>query len=275
MSICEDAWEPGADPRGGRERRRAGRQHQRVAVLRATGSANARRCSRPAPARRACRSSTPTSWAARTSSCSTAHRSCSTEPASSSARAKQFVEDLLVVDVEPPRRRDPRRIETPARPRSHEVYEALVLGTRDYVRKNGFHDVLISLSGGVDSSLVAAVAVDALGAEHVVGRAAAVALFERGQRRRRRRRSPSGSGIRTFTVPIEPAHAAFETHARAGVRGRGARRRRREPPGAHPRQRRDDDLEQVRLDGAHDAATRARWRPATRRSTATWPAASR
>ena len=51
----------------------------------------------------------------------------------------------------------------------HEVYEALVLGTRDYVRKNGFTDVLISLSGGIDSSLVAAIAVDALGAEHVHG----------------------------------------------------------------------------------------------------------
>ena len=49
-----------------------------------------------------------------------------------------------------------------------EVYEALVLGTRDYVRKNGFTDVLIGLSGGIDSSLVAAIAVDALGAERVV-----------------------------------------------------------------------------------------------------------
>jgi NAD+ synthase (glutamine-hydrolysing) len=89
------------------------------------------------------------------------------------------------------------------------VYEALVLGTRDYVRKNGFHDVLISLSGGVDSSLVAAIAVDALGAEHVIG----VMLPSRYS-------SPGsvadasaladGLGIRTFTIPIEPAHAAFE-----------------------------------------------------------------
>ena len=50
-----------------------------------------------------------------------------------------------------------------------EVYEALVLGTRDYVRKNGFTDVVIGLSGGIDSSLVAAIAADALGAEHVIG----------------------------------------------------------------------------------------------------------
>ncbi|HEX3565642.1 MAG TPA: NAD+ synthase [Acidimicrobiales bacterium] len=51
----------------------------------------------------------------------------------------------------------------------HEVYEALVLGTGDYVRKNGFTDAVIGLSGGIDSSLVAAIAVDALGAEHVHG----------------------------------------------------------------------------------------------------------
>ena len=50
-----------------------------------------------------------------------------------------------------------------------EVYEALVLGTRDYVGKNGFTDVVIGLSGGIDSSLVAAIAVDALGADHVHG----------------------------------------------------------------------------------------------------------
>jgi NAD+ synthase (glutamine-hydrolysing) len=123
------------------------------------------------------------------------------------ARAKQFVEDLLVVDFD-----DGIPIATriePALTPVHEVYEALVVGTRDYVRKNGFHDVLISLSGGVDSSLVAAIAVDALGAEHVNGVmlpsryssdgsvADAVALA-------------NGLGIRTYTIPIEPAHAAFE-----------------------------------------------------------------
>ena len=50
-----------------------------------------------------------------------------------------------------------------------EVYAALVIGTRDYVRKNGFQKVLIGLSGGIDSSLTAVVAVDALGKENVVG----------------------------------------------------------------------------------------------------------
>jgi NAD+ synthase (glutamine-hydrolysing) len=50
-----------------------------------------------------------------------------------------------------------------------EIYQALVLGVRDYVRKNGFEKVVIGLSGGVDSSLVAALAADALGAENVIG----------------------------------------------------------------------------------------------------------
>jgi NAD+ synthase (glutamine-hydrolysing) len=50
-----------------------------------------------------------------------------------------------------------------------EVYSALVLGTRDYVRKNGFEGVVLGLSGGIDSALVATVAVDALGADHVTG----------------------------------------------------------------------------------------------------------
>lgn len=55
------------------------------------------------------------------------------------------------------------------RPEWEEVYQALVLGTRDYILKNGFRKVAIGLSGGVDSALTAAVAVDALGSQNVVG----------------------------------------------------------------------------------------------------------
>jgi len=61
----------------------------------------------------------------------------------------------------------PRQLQTMKWPA--EVYSALVLGTQDYVRKNGFQKVVIGLSGGIDSSLVAAIAVDALGASNVVG----------------------------------------------------------------------------------------------------------
>src|SRR5206468_11267388 len=50
-----------------------------------------------------------------------------------------------------------------------EVYDALVVGTRDYVVKNGFNRVVLGLSGGIDSSLCACVAVDAIGSENVVG----------------------------------------------------------------------------------------------------------
>ena len=53
--------------------------------------------------------------------------------------------------------------------RLEEVYRALVVGTRDYVRKNGFSHVVIGLSGGIDSALVGAIAVDALGAANVTG----------------------------------------------------------------------------------------------------------
>ncbi len=89
-----------------------------------------------------------------------------------------------------------------------EVWAALVLGVRDYVTKNGFDHVVIGLSGGVDSSIVAAIAVDALGAERVHGVLMpsryssdhsigdAVALSER-------------LGIDHRTIPIEAAHASF------------------------------------------------------------------
>lgn len=72
----------------------------------------------------------------------------------------------------PQRRIEPRPLVVPephTLSRVQEVYEALVLGTRDYVRKNGFQKVVIGLSGGVDSALTATLAVDALGKDNVVG----------------------------------------------------------------------------------------------------------
>jgi NAD+ synthase (glutamine-hydrolysing) len=79
------------------------------------------------------------------------------------ARAAQFEEELLVCEVPSPAR---GRIADPL-PDLDEVYGALVLGLRDYVRKNGFRHVGVALSGGIDSALVALLALDALGAEHV------------------------------------------------------------------------------------------------------------
>ena len=99
----------------------------------------------------------------------------------------------------------------------HEVYEALVLGTRDYVRKNGFTDVLIGLSGGIDSSLVAAIAVDALGAEHVTG-VLMPSRYSSDDSVTDADALAANLGIRTFTVPIEPAHAAFDAMLAPDVR---------------------------------------------------------
>jgi NAD+ synthetase len=79
------------------------------------------------------------------------------------AQAASFEEDLLLVDpFETP------AIATPADDDTEAAYRALVLGTRDYVRKCGFKKALVGLSGGIDSALVAAIAADALGAENVI-----------------------------------------------------------------------------------------------------------
>jgi NAD+ synthase (glutamine-hydrolysing) len=80
------------------------------------------------------------------------------------AQAKSFEEDLVVVDpFRAPEIPDPLEDDTEA------AYEALVLGTRDYVRKCGFSRAVIGLSGGIDSALVAAIATEALGKENVLG----------------------------------------------------------------------------------------------------------
>ena len=90
-----------------------------------------------------------------------------------------------------------------------QVYAALKLGTRDYILKTGFSKVAIALSGGIDSSIVACIAADAVGAENIVG----VAMPSR--------YSSEGSlvdaqgladrlDIPLWRIPIEPAHAAFE-----------------------------------------------------------------
>jgi NAD+ synthase (glutamine-hydrolysing) len=81
------------------------------------------------------------------------------------ARAAQFEEDLVVVDV-PAAPEDPAPLADPL-PDLDEVYGALELGLHDYVEKNGFGHVGLGISGGIDSALVAMLAVDALGPERV------------------------------------------------------------------------------------------------------------
>ncbi|MFI5040626.1 MAG: NAD+ synthase [Acidimicrobiales bacterium] len=157
------------------------------------------------------------------------------------AASPQFVEDVLIVDLElrdvfrkrllDPRGRVPAEplpvvtvpvvaVSAPEEPADRlpgrvapalapaaEIYDALVLGTRDYVRKNGFTDVVLGLSGGIDSSLVACVAADALGPGHVH----AVALptrFTTDLSGSDAADLSSNLGIELRTVSIEPAFEA-------------------------------------------------------------------
>ena len=106
------------------------------------------------------------------------------------------------VDVaDPLRSRRTARIEPLPGP-AEEAYRALVLGTRDYVRKNGFRDAVIALSGGIDSALTATIAVDALGAEHVRGISMPSRYSSAGSKDDARALAEH-LGIRYDTIPIE------------------------------------------------------------------------
>lgn len=163
------------------------------------------------------------------------------------ARAKSFEEDLLVVDLDvdevfrtrlhdPLGRKERRAFAASSEPpivvatapaalvahpaakavRSRieplpapveEAYRALVLGTRDYVRKNGFREAVVALSGGIDSALTAAIAVDALGADHVWGVSMPSRYSSAGSTDDARELAEH-LGIRYTTLPIESMFAA-------------------------------------------------------------------
>ena len=89
-----------------------------------------------------------------------------------------------------------------------EVYRALVVGTRDYVTKSGFERVLVGLSGGVDSSLVAAVAADALGGERVVG-VAMPSRYNASESEEDARALAQNLGIDYHVISIEPVFKAM------------------------------------------------------------------
>jgi NAD+ synthase (glutamine-hydrolysing) len=158
------------------------------------------------------------------------------------ARGRQFVEELVTADIDldavfRARMQDSRRrketldaarapvISVPGLreppeappisaplveplPRVGEVFQALVLGTRDYVRKNGFKRVVIGLSGGIDSSLVAAVAVEALGRENVTGVTMPSPFSSRGTRDDAQRLAKN-LGIEFMRLPITPVFKGF------------------------------------------------------------------
>ena len=85
------------------------------------------------------------------------------------ARAKQFDTDLVVVEIESKNSIKPVTESTKTDSDLAQVWNVLVLGVRDYVRKNGFKSVVLGLSGGIDSAVCAAIAVDAIGANNVFG----------------------------------------------------------------------------------------------------------
>ncbi|HEX9779952.1 MAG TPA: NAD+ synthase [bacterium] len=137
-------------------------------------------------------------------------------------RAAQFKEDRLVVDLPGPalgsRRvrllralpeRPPAPVKrTPLAQGEQEVYDALTLGVRDYVRKNAFSSVVIGLSGGIDSALTACLAADALGPERVVG-AMMPSRFSSSGTREDARRLADRLGIRSLVMPIEGVVRAY------------------------------------------------------------------
>ena len=102
-----------------------------------------------------------------------------------------------------------------------EVWQALVVATRDYVRKNGFTDVAVGLSGGIDSSAVAAIAADALGPARVHGVSMPSRYSSEGSRTDAAQLA-ANLGIGFRTVSIEPAHAALAAMLDSHAGGPGA-----------------------------------------------------
>ena len=121
------------------------------------------------------------------------------------ARAASFAEDLVVFDTE-----DGEAVVADAAVDGvAELWDALVLGTRDYVRKCGFSKALVGLSGGIDSALVAAIAVEALGAENVVGIGMPTEYSSLGSIEDARKLARN-LGVRFELLPIHDVFAQFQ-----------------------------------------------------------------
>jgi NAD+ synthetase len=132
------------------------------------------------------------------------------------ALGKSFAEEILVVDLEAggvgiPASRPGSGVapleDFPAR--EQQIFSALSLGVRDYVHKCGFKSVIVGLSGGIDSALVAVLAADALGAENVFG-VAMPARYSSSGSLTDAEQLAKNLGIRYAVLPIEPAFLAVE-----------------------------------------------------------------
>ena len=131
------------------------------------------------------------------------------------ARAKAFHDDLLLIDFDCPAT---NRIE-PYPESIASVWDALVLGTRDYVEKCRFGEVVIGLSGGIDSAITAAIAADALGSSRVHG-IAMPSRYSSDHSITDAKALAENLGIDFQIIPISPLHDSFESHLRPFFRGR-------------------------------------------------------
>ncbi|HEU5198637.1 MAG TPA: NAD(+) synthase, partial [Ktedonobacterales bacterium] len=119
-------------------------------------------------------------------------------------RRHPALDSLQQADYTP---RTPARVE-PLPERIADIYQALVLGTRDYVRKNGFKHAVIALSGGIDSALTATIAVDALGPQNVTGVSMPSRYSSEGSKSDAQLLAER-LGIRYMTIPIEAPFSAM------------------------------------------------------------------
>ncbi len=121
------------------------------------------------------------------------------------ARARAFEEDLLIIDLD-----RPSEARSEPYPNSIEsVRRALVMGTRDYVEKCGFRDVVLGLSGGIDSAVTAALAVEALGPDCVHG-VALPSRYSSDHSLNDANTLAENLGIELKTLPIQEIHRVFE-----------------------------------------------------------------
>ncbi len=133
------------------------------------------------------------------------------------ARAAQFEEELLICDLDAAAGREPPR--APLAPQEAEVYAALALGLRDYVEKNGFGHVVLGLSGGIDSALVACIAADALGPERV-SVAIMPSRYSSAATQGDARTLAAALGVRAHELPIEAVVDAYDGTLREQFAGR-------------------------------------------------------
>jgi len=124
-------------------------------------------------------------------------------------RSYQFEEDLLSVDIE-----DRSVSLSSAHPLvkkddTWQIWNALVLGLRDYVKKNGFKSVVLGLSGGIDSAVCAVIAADAIGAENVYG-ISMPSVYSSDHSKSDAQDLAERIGCHYYTVPIEPMVESFE-----------------------------------------------------------------